>query len=120
MFPYGKTFDAARCNTFESHIRRTTPVGVFDNATPEGAFDLSGNACTWTLSIYDQDKFPYPYRSDDGREDILATDVRRVLRGGSWGYDQLGARAVFRDLIHAAYRYSYTGFRVVCCRPPSS
>jgi formylglycine-generating enzyme required for sulfatase activity len=25
MFPYGKTFDSARCNTFESHIRRTTP-----------------------------------------------------------------------------------------------
>ena len=26
QFPYGKTFDSAKCNTFESHIRRTTPV----------------------------------------------------------------------------------------------
>ncbi|MGH9845802.1 MAG: NACHT domain-containing protein, partial [Blastocatellia bacterium] len=29
-FPYGKKFDASRSNTFESHIRRTTPVGIFD------------------------------------------------------------------------------------------
>ncbi|MFN0109421.1 MAG: SUMF1/EgtB/PvdO family nonheme iron enzyme, partial [Blastocatellia bacterium] len=88
QFPYGSKFDSTRCNTFESHIRRTTPIGVFDNATPEGkdegAFDLSGNAYTWTLSVYDQEKFPYPYRSDDGREELAATGVRRVLRGGSW------------------------------------
>ena len=96
QFPYGNEFDSARCNTFESHIRRTTPIGVFDNATPEGVFDLSGNAYTWTLSIYDQDRFKYPYRSDDGREDISATGVRRVLRGGSWINYLLVARAVFR------------------------
>lgn len=92
LFPYGKTFDASKCNTFESHIRRTTPIGIFDNATPEGAFDLSGNAYTWTLSIYDQDKFPYEDRSDDGREDIHQTGVRRVLRGGSWIDDDGDAR----------------------------
>lgn len=79
-FPYGETFDASRCNTFESHIRRTTPSGIFDNATPEDAYDLSGNAYTWTLSIYDQEQLPYPYRSDDGREELQATGVRRVRR----------------------------------------
>ena len=92
QFPYGNKFDSTRCNTFESHIRRTTPVGVFDNSTPEGsgegAFDLSGNVYTWTLSIYDQDRFKYPYRSDDGREDISASGVRRVLRGGSWFFNR--------------------------------
>lgn len=119
QFPYGKAFDSTRCNTFESHIRRTTPVGVFDNATPEGAFDLSGNAYTWTTSIYDQDRFPYPYRSDDGREDILATGVRRVLRGGSWFYYQLLARAVSRYDRHPADRHDNVGFRVVVLRPPS-
>ncbi len=120
LFPYGKTFDASRCNTFESHIRRTTPVGIFDNATPEGAFDLSGNAYTWTLSIYDQDNFPYPYRSDDGREDILATNVRRVLRGGAWFGDHFVARAVSRDIYLPAGRNYVIGFRVCCVvRPPS-
>lgn len=118
-FPYGKKFDASRCNTFESHIRRTTPVGIFDNATPEGAFDLSGNAYTWTSSIYDQDKFPYPYRSDDGREDVLATGVRRVLHGGSWAYGHFYARAVSRAINHPADRDYNFGFRVVVVlRPP--
>src|SRR5262249_51518366 len=43
MYPYGNDFDVEKSNTFESHIRRTTPVGIYANATPEGAFDLSGN-----------------------------------------------------------------------------
>ncbi|MBL8190108.1 MAG: SUMF1/EgtB/PvdO family nonheme iron enzyme, partial [Acidobacteria bacterium] len=120
QFSYGNQFDSARCNTFESHIRRTTPVGVFENSTPEGAFDLSGNAYTWTLSIYDQERFPYPYRSDDGREDISATGVKRVLRGGSWFDGQLIARAVYRNLVLPAFRGNSFGFRVLCCRPPSS
>ncbi len=120
MFPYGEEFDASRCNTREGHVGRTTPVGIFANATPEGVFDLSGNAFTWTLSIFDQEKFPYPYRSDDGREDISATDVYRVLRGGSWNNLQDLARAVFRYDIHPAGRNFNIGFRVVVFRPPSS
>jgi formylglycine-generating enzyme required for sulfatase activity len=121
LFPYGNRFDATRSNTFESHIRRTTPVGVFDNATPEGAFDLSGNAYTWTLAIHDQERFPYPYRGDDGREDIHQIGVKRVLRGGSWFLDGGSARAVSRDVNHPALRLDLIGFRVVCSsvRPPS-
>ncbi len=120
LFPYGDRFDANRCNTFESHIRRTTPVGVFDNATPEGAFDLSGNAYTWTLSIYDQERFKYPYRIDDGREEVSATNVKRVLRGGSWNHDPDFARAVSRYFNHPAAPNVNLGFRVVVFRPPSS
>jgi formylglycine-generating enzyme required for sulfatase activity len=116
LFPYGSTFDASRGNTFESHIRRTTPVGIFENATPEGVFDLSGNAYTWTTSIYDQEQFPYPYRADDGRENIRS-DTRRVLRGGAWNDYPVFARAVIR-LNHYPYlRLNGCGFRVV--RPPS-
>lgn len=119
-FAYGKNFDVSRCNTFESHIRRTTPVGIFDNATPEGTFDMSGNAYTWTLSIYDQEQFPYPYKRDDGREDIHKTGVRRVLRGGSWLNSHVSARAVYRSLNLQSYRNYNVGFRVVCVvRPPS-
>ena len=28
LYAYGDTFDGFRCNTFETHIRRTTPIGV--------------------------------------------------------------------------------------------
>jgi formylglycine-generating enzyme required for sulfatase activity len=116
-FPYGETFDGARCNTFESHIRRTTPIGIFDNKTPEGAYDLSGNTYTWTSSIYGQEQFPYPYRSDDGREDPNRSDVRRALRGGSWGSDLDLARAAYRYGSHPNYRNYFYGFRVVCVVP---
>jgi formylglycine-generating enzyme required for sulfatase activity len=120
MYPYGKTFDVKRSNTFESHIQHTTPVGIFDNAMPEGAVDLSGNANAWTLSIYDQERFPYPYMRDDGREDIHKTDVRRVLRGGAYLLGLIHARAVYRDFIHPAVRSDNIGFRVVVVsRPPS-
>jgi len=118
QFPYGETFDSGRCNTFESHIRRTTPVGIFANATPEGAFDLSGNVYTWTTSIYDQTAFAYPYRADDGREDENRTGVRRVLRGGSWNNVPQDARAARRFTYNPSSRSNNIGFRVVLGSPP--
>ena len=117
-FAYSDTFDSARCNTFESHLRRSTPVGIFDNATPEGAFDLSGNVYTWTSSIYDQERFPYPYRADDGREDAANAEAKRVLRGGSWFDDQYNARAVFRfNVDPVARNHGSVGFRLACSSP---
>ncbi|MFN0084764.1 MAG: formylglycine-generating enzyme family protein [Blastocatellia bacterium] len=121
LYAYGNDFDSRRCNTFESHIRRTTPIGIFDNATPEGAYDLTGNVWTWTLSIYDQDRYPYPYRPDDGREAIDQAGIKRVLRGGSWRDVDGFARAVFRLSLPPAIRNNDFGFRVWCLvRPPSS
>jgi len=112
-FAYGTTFDSARSNTFESHIRHSTPVGIFDNATPEGAFDLIGNVFTWTTSIFDQEHFAYPYRAEDGREDKEKIDVRRVLRGGAWYYFRDYARAVYRSNHYPNVRIDYYGFRLV-------
>ncbi|QQS45411.1 MAG: SUMF1/EgtB/PvdO family nonheme iron enzyme [Acidobacteriota bacterium] len=114
LYSYGNVFDSSRCNTFESHIRRTTPIGIFDNATPEGVYDLTGNVWTWTLSEYKD----YKYISNDGREDINTTGIKRVLRGGSWFNDRGGARAVFRDRDDPFVRSYKFGFRVVV-RPPS-
>jgi formylglycine-generating enzyme required for sulfatase activity len=114
-FPYGERFDPARCNGFESHIRRTTPVGVFKNATPEGAFDLSGNVYSWTSSAYK----PYPYRAGDGREDVKEGGVRRVTRGGSWYHDQFYARSAYRYEAHPGNRDPNFGFPVVGVVPSS-
>ncbi len=115
VYPYGPTYDPARCNTFETHVRRTTPIGVFPGGrTPDGGItDLSGNVWEWTSSEYR----PYPYDPADGREDPTG-DTRRVLRGGSW-LDLAGnARAAYRNLNSPDYRFSHVGFRVVR-RPPS-
>ena len=122
-YAYGSEFDAARCNTFEAHIRRTTPVGVFpEGVTPEGIFDLSGNVYEWTRTIWGTDinkpDFPYPYNATDGRDDQADGTSRRVVRGGSWGSYQYHARAASRNYDLPSVRNVGSGFRVVR-RPPS-
>jgi formylglycine-generating enzyme required for sulfatase activity len=124
-YAYGDEYDAAKCNTFETHIRATTPVGVFPaGQTPQGIHDLTGNVWEWTSTIYRD----YPYAADDGREDAEPADppstgpgqglARRVRRGGSWRDDQNSARAVCRGGSHPDSRYRVVGLRVVR-RPPS-
>ena len=57
--------------------------------------------------------FNYPYRLDDGRENLeVGGDVLRVVRGGSFFYNQNDVRCACRvgDFPNSgAYRY---GFRV--------
>ncbi len=96
-YAYEGEFDSAKGNSFESHLRRTVPVGIYPaNLTPEGARDLAGNVYDWTSTIYDQARFLYPYRADDGRENVDDGDAYRVVRGGSWGNNRYDARAVYR------------------------
>lgn len=123
IYAYGDKFDTTRCNTFETHVRRTTPVGVFPEGwTPEGIFDLSGNVYEWTSTIWGVDinkpDFSYPYDAKDGRENQEDGTARRVVRGGSWSSNQYDARAAYRNFNHPSVRTSDLGFRVVR-RPPS-
>ena len=110
---YGDEFDASRCNAFETHVRRTTPVGVFlGGETPEGLVDMTGNSWDWTGSLYQ----PYPYVAADGREDP-AGDARRVVRGGAWNFDQTLARAAYRGGFAPGYHDFTIGFRRACSSP---
>jgi len=114
-YAYGEEFDVTRCNTFETHIRRTTPVGVFSGGeTPDGLTDLTGNTWDWTGSLYQ----PYPYVTDDGRENP-AVEARRVVRGGSWYITLTSARAAVRGYHAPDLRYYDFGFRVLCSSPIS-
>ncbi|MFL5656632.1 MAG: SUMF1/EgtB/PvdO family nonheme iron enzyme, partial [Ktedonobacteraceae bacterium] len=50
-YPWGEQFDKTRCNTIESGREGTTPVGSYlAGITPEGIFDLAGNAWEHTKS----------------------------------------------------------------------
>lgn len=121
-FAYGETFDALKGNTAETRLKRTTPVGVFpEGDTPETVSDLAGNVSQWTNSLFgpgvsfEEAPFAYPYRRDDGREDVGAgPGVRRVLRGGAWGSGEVSARAAFRDDDHPDNRFNENGFRLAC------
>ena len=107
-YPWGNTFDGTRLNycdascqydhrdnTFNDGYNTPAPVGSFPGgASWVGVLDLSGNVWEWTSTIYG---FPYPYREDDGRENLLDTGSKRVLRGGSWNWISPDARTTARD-----------------------
>jgi formylglycine-generating enzyme required for sulfatase activity len=122
-YAYEGDFDPAKCNTFETHIRGTAPVGVFPQGrTPEGVHDLSGNVWEWTTTIWGRDfqspEYGYPYDGGDGREDPEDGGSRRAVRGGSWHDLQADARAASRGRYHPTARNYSVGFRIVR-RPPS-
>jgi formylglycine-generating enzyme required for sulfatase activity len=69
---------------------------------------MVGNVWEWCSSL----QADYPYRADDGRED-LAAEGWRALRGGSWLDHEWGVRAG-RRLSGQPDRASHnTGFRAV-------
>ncbi len=129
LYAYGDEFNHLACNAAETHIRQTTPIGVFpDGDSPEAVTDLTGNVFDWTSSAFGQNtdstEYPYPYLPSDGREepDLPATCLR-VLRGGSWYDDRSCTLAAYRVSDLPDDRDPDSGFRVCVRRsasPPSS
>ena len=109
-YPWGDEFDSSRCNSKESGLGMTTPVGIFPGgASPYDALDMIGNVWEWTRSDYGV----YPYDGDDGRES-LAVDIDKVVRGG-WWYDRPKRGESASRLSYRAYQGVFNvGFRVVC------
>ncbi len=93
-YPWGDEFDKDKCNTSESGIADTAPVGRYSphGDSPYGVADMAGNVWEWTSSLYKG----YPYRADDGREDAEVSGDR-VLRGGSFVSRGGNARSACRD-----------------------
>lgn len=121
VYPWGDTFDGTKLNfcdqncsldwyytSIDGGYQITAPVGSYPAGVSwVGALDLSGSVWEWVGSSY----MSYPYRADDGREDLNRTDVLRVLRGGGLGGDQYGTRAA--DRYYRGPYYRGAGFRVV-------
>jgi formylglycine-generating enzyme required for sulfatase activity/class 3 adenylate cyclase len=126
-YPWGDDFEPTRANTFETRIRRTTPIGAFpESDSASGAADGAGNAYEWTNSLWgatvavdtEDPEFSYPYAPDDGRENFEAPpSAARVVRGGAWGYDHRAARASYRYGFPPDNRSNNQGFRLVMSSP---
>jgi len=77
-YPWGDEFSYDKCNVHD--IRSTSPVGLYQSgASPEGVYDLVGNAWSWCLTQWDDD--PTVQNNDP------EGDIPRVYRGGSWAFD---------------------------------
>jgi hypothetical protein len=89
-YPWGNEPDNSRCNTWETGIGKTTPVGKYSpqGDSPYGCADMLGNVWEWTSSLYGGS----PYHAGDGQEDPH-TPGARVCRGGSFKNRGLHLRA---------------------------
>jgi formylglycine-generating enzyme required for sulfatase activity len=105
VYPWGDAFDSAKCNSNESGLGTTSPVGNYpDGVSPNGVFDMAGNVWEWTADWYDA------YRGslyELGRYG----EQYKVLRGGSW-YDGADlVRTTTRKSFDPNQGFSTIGFR---------
>ena len=114
VYPWGDKSDEDKFNIRHpatgSGIGDTTPVGKY---SPEGdsfygCADMAGNVSEWTSSLYRD----YPYRANDRREDMSSPDSR-VVRGGSFQFEEWRVRCSYRDKRWPISCSSSGGFRVV-------
>jgi formylglycine-generating enzyme required for sulfatase activity len=127
IYPWGNEFSGTVVNFCDTNCAS----GWHDNASNDGyeytasvdslirgiswvgAYQMSGNVAEWTSTIYSHQEFPYPYKDNDGREDITRTNVRRVVRGGSWFLEPASLRAANRSFDTPLNQSNYTGIRCV-------
>lgn len=80
-YPWGNEPPDRSHARFGAAYNETAPVDATRaGASPYGVRDMSGNAWEWVSSAYR----PYPYRADDGREN-MGSEPSRGTRGG--GHD---------------------------------
>ncbi len=91
-YPWGE-WEEGRCNSKESGIGTTTPVGQHSpqGDSPYGCADMAGNVLEWTASI-------------DGKY--------RILRGGAFNHGRELARSSFRIRHKPSIKHRNIGFRV--------
>ena len=78
-FPWGNDLPNRKRAQYVAGWNETAPVDAYPaGASPYGVRDMSGNAWEWVSSAYR----PYPYRADDGREDLQPGPVRGTRGGG--------------------------------------
>lgn len=97
-------------------LQQTSPVGSF-RPNAWGLRDMHGNVFEWVEDCVHEN---YKYAPTDGtawRGENGGDCGARVLRGGSWSVNQVGARSAIRSWVNPGDRDSFIGFRVVCSSP---
>ena len=112
-YPWGNQAPDATRARYGAAFNATVPAGSHPaGASPHGVLDMAGNVWQWTSSLYRA----YPWRADDGREDVRSPEAR-VTRGGAhdWPAGALTATHRGRGLSRApAAGHHNIGFR--CAR----
>jgi formylglycine-generating enzyme required for sulfatase activity len=106
VYPWGDGIDRTFAN-YGAYVGDTTAVRNYESGKSlYGAYDMAGNVWEWVSSSFK----PYPFDAADGRENLTASNLR-VLRGGSWGYNDVSARSTYRWHGPSDSELSVIGFR---------
>lgn len=111
-FPWGNRFRASNCNTLESRLLTTTPVGIYPQGnSPFGISDMAGNVEEYVSGNY----FPYP----GGK--IIRDDLFKVTGSVNYPMTRGGSFARSSDLARIRRRHGFypkeiyvIGFRLAC------
>ena len=118
IYPWGDDPpDEDRCNFGQvSESGDTATIGRYSPQGDSlyGCAGMAGNVWEWCQSLYE----PYPYQTDDGREDLQAQGYR-VLRGGAFDSNVRLVRCAYRRTLHPRGWSGKVGFRVVVASGPS-
>jgi iron(II)-dependent oxidoreductase len=84
-YPWGNTKPDNKKALYGAVFNSSAPVDAFpEGASPYGVLDMAGNQWEWVSSAYK----PYPFRSDDGRENQNPGPVRSTRGGGHDSSDE--------------------------------
>jgi len=98
VFPWGDRYDASFCKNSGSTDRKAQPeaIGAYErDQSPYGVRDMAGTVREWCNSWFKK------------------KDQQRLVRGGAWNFDQIGAHAAYRVGCPPALSYPFIGFRLV-------
>jgi formylglycine-generating enzyme required for sulfatase activity len=92
-YPWGDPFGHGNANTEEEAVGQPCAVGLFhSDRTPEGIWDLAGNAAEWLQDVVGEQRLYHP---------------------GSWKQPSLASWAKARSMEAPTYRADDLGFRIV-------
>ena len=112
-YPWGEHFDKNLCNSFESELHRTSPVGVFPKGKSYyGCFDMAGNVWEWCSDWYNDN---YYANSPDRNPKGPSNGANLVIRGGSGNFIAECCRSANRAHLdpRVRSRSCYPGFRLL-------
>jgi formylglycine-generating enzyme required for sulfatase activity len=127
-YPWGNDIDGSYANYLDSgdpYETGLTPVGYYDgrveggfstqdNASPYGAYDMSGNVYEWC-----SDRFSEVYYQESQNAGIVEDPQGPrggsgyVIRGSAFLYETFKQRSAYRGAYYPAFRGPYIGIRCV-------
>jgi formylglycine-generating enzyme required for sulfatase activity len=110
-YPWGDEFYKNLCNSRESGLEQTSPVGIFPGGkSPYGCVDMVGNVWEWCADWYGEKYYEKsPLENPQGP----SCGSLRVRRGGGWLEAARYCQGAFRGTKSPTSRYLDLGFRLV-------